>query len=464
MKTSSGTNAVVEYANGHFNEFVDKLKNLVRIPSVSFDGFPPENVRKSAEAVAALLRHEGLENVEILQIEGAHPYVYGDWLHAPGKPTLLLYAHHDVQPPGREEKWNSKPFEPVERGGRLYGRGSADDKAGIIVHTSAIASFLRVAGKIPVNVKVIIEGEEEIGSEHLEHFLKKYAKKLQGDIIVLTDSGNYDTGIPTITTSLRGIVASEVEVRVMDHPLHSGSWGGPGPDPVLALSKMLAALVDDSGRIAIPGIYDDVLPLTGVEEDSVRRLNYTDDEFRKQAQILPGIALLGGPENAMKKMTRIPSIAVNAIQASSRSSVANIINEAAWCKVGIRTVPNMNAKKTELQLQEFLRHQAPWGVEVRFTSEQSAPWWTTNPEGPAFEKASAALTRAFGRECVYVGQGGSIPFVGPFAEVLGGAPALLIGVEDPYTNAHSENESVHLEDLRKSIVGAIYFYEMIGEN
>jgi acetylornithine deacetylase/succinyl-diaminopimelate desuccinylase-like protein len=463
MKTSSEPNAVVEYANVHFNEFVDKLKSLVRIPSVSFDGFPPENVRKSAEAVAALLRQEGLENVQILEVAGAHPYVYGDWLHAAGKPTLLLYAHHDVQPPGREEKWNSKPFDPVERDGRLYGRGSADDKAGIIVHTSAIASFLRVAGKLPVNVKVIVEGEEEIGSEHLENFLKQYAKKLQGDIIVLTDSGNYDTGIPTITTSLRGIVASEVEVRVMDHPLHSGTWGGPGPDPVLALSKMLAALVDDSGRIAIPGIYDDVLPLTAVEEDSVRHLNYTNEEFRKQAQILPGIALLGGPENALKKMTRIPSIAVNAIQASSRVSVANIINEAAWCKVGIRTVPNMDAKKTERQLQDFLRSHAPWGVEVHFTSEQSAPWWTTNPEGPAFEKASAALSRAFGRECVYVGQGGSIPFVGPFAEVLGGAPALLIGVEDPYTNAHSENESVHLEDLRKSIVGAIYFYEMAGE-
>src|SRR5689334_20945788 len=332
MKTSSETNAVVEYANVHFNEFVDKLKSLVRIPSVSFDGFPPENVRKSAEAVAALLRQEGLENVETLEIDGAHPYIYGDWLHAAGKPTLLLYAHHDVQPPGREEKWNSKPFDPVERDGRLYGRGSADDKAGIIVHTSAIASFLRVAGKIPVNVKVIVEGEEEIGSEHLEHFLKKYAKKLHGDIIVLTDSGNYDTGIPTITTSLRGIVATEVEVRVMDHPLHSGSWGGPGPDPILALSKMLAGLVDDDGRIAIPGIYDDVLPLNRAEEESLKVLNYTDADFRKQAEILPSIRIMGGKDNALKKMSRLPSIAVNAIQASSRASVANIINEAAWCK------------------------------------------------------------------------------------------------------------------------------------
>jgi acetylornithine deacetylase/succinyl-diaminopimelate desuccinylase-like protein len=361
MKTSSEIDAVAKYADAHFNEFVEKLKKLVRIPSVSFDGFPPENVRKSADAVASLLREEGLENVQILEVPGAHPYVYGDWLHAAGKPTLLLYAHHDVQPPGREEKWNSPPFEPIVRDGRLFGRGAADDKAGVIVHTSAIASFLRVAGRLPLNVKVIVEGEEEIGSNHLETFLKKYTQLLQGDIIVLTDSGNFDTGIPTITTSLRGMVAAEVEVRVMDHPLHSGSWGGPSPDPVIALSKMLAALVDEKGRIAVPGIYDDVLPLTAVEEESIRVLNYSDEDFRKQAQILPGVELQGGPHNALKKMTRLPSIAVNAIQASSRASVANIINEAAWCKVGIRTVPNMDIRKTERQLRDFLKKQAPMG-------------------------------------------------------------------------------------------------------
>ncbi len=452
-----------EYAEEHFDDFVETLKNLVRIPSVSFDGFPPDRVRESARAVASLLKQEGLENVQTLEIDGAHPYVYGDWLHAPGKPTLLLYAHHDVQPPGREEKWLTPPFEPITKAGRLFGRGSADDKAGIVVHTSAIASFLRTEGKLPVNVKVIVEGEEEIGSGHLEQFLVKYKTQLQGDIIVLTDSGNFDTGVPTITTSLRGIVAMEVEVRVMDHPLHSGSWGGPGPDPVIALSKMLAGLVDEHGRIAIPGIYDDVLPLTAVEEESLRVLNYTDDDFRKQTQLLPGVQILGGKDYALKKLSRPPPIAVNAIQASSRAAMANIINEAAWCKVGIRTVPNMDPKKTEQQLRQFLLSGAPWGAEVTFKGEQFSPWWTTRPEGPAFEKAHAALTRAFGRECVYVGQGGSIPFVGPFSAVLGGAPALLIGVEDPYTNAHSENESVHLGDLRKSILGAIYFYELAAD-
>jgi cysteinylglycine-S-conjugate dipeptidase len=455
--------AAAQYVEKNFDKFVEQLKTLVRIPSVSFDGFPPTEVARSARAVASLLKEEGLENVEILEIPGAHPYVYGDWLHAPGKPTVLLYAHHDVQPPGREEVWKSPAFEPTERNGRLYGRGTADDKAGILVHTASIRSYLQTNGNLPVNVKVVVEGEEETGSEHLEQFLTKYKQKLQGDVIVLTDCGNFDTGIPTITTSLRGIVAMEVEVKVMDHPLHSGSWGGPGPDPVLALSKMLAALMDDNGRITIPGIYDDVKPLSPAEEKSLKALNYTDDEFRRQAELLPGVKILGGNEPALKKMARLPSLAVNAIQAGSRKGVANIINDSAWCKVGIRTAPNMDPKKTEEQLKNHLMKHAPWGVEVKITPEGHAPWWTTNPEGPAFKKAHDALTKAYGKECVYVGTGGSIPFVGPFAEVLGGAPALLVGVEDPYTNAHSENESLHLGDFKKAILGSVYLYEELSK-
>jgi len=456
-------NKAIQYAESHFQDFVDHLKQLVRIPSVSFDGFPPAEVKRSAEAVFAHLKESGLENVEILHIEGAHPYVYGDWLHAPGKPTLLLYAHHDVQPPGNEEKWHSKPFEPVERDGRLFGRGSADDKAGIIVHTSAITSFLRTEGKLPVNVKLLVEGEEEVGSSHLEGFLRKFRNKLSGDCIVLTDTGNFDVGIPTITTSLRGLVAMEVEVSVMRQSVHSGSWGGPIPDPVIALSKMIASLVDEEGRIAIAGIYDDVRPLSRVEQDSLNSLGYTDEELRRQVAVHPEVQLLGGKVNALQKMTRIPSISVNAIEASSRKNAANIVNGSAWCKVGIRIVPDQNPKKVEKLLRDHLLKNAPWGVKVDIHTESSAGWWITNPEGVAFEKAKHALTKAFGRECVFLGAGGSIPFVGPFAEVLGGAPALLVGVEDPYTNAHSENESVHLGDLEKSIVGAIYLYESLAE-
>ncbi|MCB0418868.1 MAG: M20/M25/M40 family metallo-hydrolase [Bdellovibrionaceae bacterium] len=454
---------VIRFAETNFKSNVEKLKALARIPSVSFNGFPPEEVNKSAQAVASLLTEEGLEHVEILKLEGAHPYVYGDWLHAKGKPTLLLYAHHDVQPPGREEKWKTPPFVPTEVGDRLYGRGAADDKAGIIVHTSAIAAYLKTLGSLPVNVKVIIEGEEEIGSDHLEAFLERYKEKLQADIIVLTDTENFDVGVPAITTSLRGLVAAEVEVTVMESPKHSGMAGGPLADPVLALSKMLAALVDDNGRIAIPGIYDSVRPPSAVEKESYDSLDFTESEYRKRVKLHDSVELIGGKESIPEKLWRLPSLSVNAIQASSRKLVSNVVCESAWCKVGIRIVPDMDPQKTGEALSNFLKEKAPWGVEVKVTLEQSASWWATTPEGPAFEKARSALSKAFGRECVYVGQGGTIPFVQPFSTVLGGAPALLIGVEDPYTNAHSENESVHLGDLKKSINGAIYLYESLAE-
>jgi len=455
-------NPTVQYAEQNFDRFIESLKALVRIPSVSFPGFPAAEVARSAEAVATHLKASGLEHVEVLRVGEAHPYVYGDWLHAPGAPTLLLYAHHDVQPPGREELWKSPPFEPTPRDGRLFGRGAADDKAGIIAHTSAIISYLQSTGRLPVNVKLVIEGEEEIGSEHLEGFLQKYQSKLQGDVIVLTDTANFDVGIPSITTSLRGISALEVEVRVMDHPLHSGMWGGPSPDPVLALAKMLGSLIDERGRITIPGIYDDVRPLLPVERASFESLNYTEKDFREQAQLLPSAQFIGGSASVLEKMWRLPSVSVNAIQASSRKTVANIINEAAWAKVGIRTVPDMDPQKTLNMLAEHLRAHAPWGVEVKTTAEHAAPWWITDPQGPAFEAARLAMSKGFGREAVFIGAGGSIPFVGPFASVLGGAPALLIGVEDPYTNAHSENESLHLGDFKKSIAGAIYLYEELA--
>jgi len=456
-------NQAAQYAESHFPEFLEKLKTLVRIPSVSFAGFSEAEVRRSAVAVSELLRTEGLENVEVLTIEGAHPYVYGDWLHAPGKPTLLLYAHHDVQPPGREELWNSAPFEPTEKDGRLFGRGSADDKAGIIVHTSAIASYLRTEGKLPVNIKVLIEGEEEIGSGHLDTFLKQYRSKMSADVIVLTDTANFDTGIPTITTSLRGIAVTEVEVRSLKQPVHSGMWGGPAPDPVMALSKMISSLVDDDGRIAIPGIYDKIRRLSKKETESMLSLGYTEADYRKQAGILPSVQLIAGDASPLEKLFRLPSLSVNAIQASSRKNASNIINESAWARISIRIVPDMDPHQTLKSLQTFLKSVAPWGVEVHFSGEQTGDWWVTDPSGPAFEKAEEALSRAFGKKCVFLGQGGSIPFVAPFAQVLGGVPALLIGVEDPYTNAHSENESVHLEDLRKSIVGAVYLYEAFAK-
>jgi acetylornithine deacetylase/succinyl-diaminopimelate desuccinylase-like protein len=456
------TKTAVAYAAEHHSEFLEELKVLARIPSVSFPGFDPKQVVRSAEAVAALCRARGLENVEILTLPGAHPYVYADWLHAPGKPTLLLYAHHDVQPAGREDLWKSPPFEPTERDGRLWGRGTADDKAGAVAHTSAISSWLKTHGALPVNVKLIIEGEEECGSDNLEPFLEKYADKVMADAIVLTDTGNYDHETPSITVALRGLVALDVTVSSMDHPLHSGMWGGPTPDPVQALAKMIAACTDAKGRMLIPGIYKDVEKPAKAAEASLKVLEYSEKTFRAQSGLFKGTKLMVAPKDLLRSNWYWPAYSVNAIQASTKKDCANIINDSAWCHMGIRLVPGMNAKKSLEALKKHLVKNAPWGVKVEFSGESASPAWTTNTDAPAFAAARRALQKGYGRASIDMGCGGSIPFVGPFAKALKGAPALMIGVEDPLSNPHSENESLHLGMFKKAIASAVHLYAEIA--
>lgn len=442
----------------HQGEYLEELKKLVRIPSVSFEGFDKAQVRKSGEATCDLMRRTGLENVQLLEMPNAHPYAYGEWKNAPGRPTLLLYAHHDVQPAGETSKWKiPDPFEPVEQDGRLWGRGAADDKAGILVHIAAIDSWLKAHGSLPVNVKMIIEGEEEAGSGSLPAFLKQHRELLQADAIVLTDTGNFETGLPSITTALRGLVTVQVEVRGLKQPVHSGMWGGPVPDPTMALCKILARLSNDDGSIAIAGLYDKVRKLTAEENASIAALPTDDALFRKQAGMLPGTQLLGG-RPPWEMNWRQPSLAINAVQASSRKDARNILCESAWARVGIRTVPDMDVAEVREKLTAALKANPPWGVTVEVTFESDGGWWYTKGDTKAFAAARKALRDGYGAEPVSIGCGGSIPFVEPFSRELGGAPALLIGVEDPYSNAHSENESLHLGDFAKAAKSAIRFY------
>lgn len=458
----------VDYLKKHFPQYLEDLKKLVRIPSISFPGFPEAELKRSAQAVASLMKERGLENVEILEMPGVHPYVYGERIKAKGKPTLLLYAHHDVQPPGREELWKTPPFEPTAKEGpgglRLYARGSADDKAGIVIHLAAIDAFLKTLGELPVNVKVVIEGEEEIGSGNLTEFLKTYRSKLDADVIVLTDTTNFDCGVPALTVALRGLVECQVEVRALTKSVHSGMWGGPVPDPAMALTKMLSGLVDEEGRIAVPGVLDGVRPVSAAEEAEFKQVPYVEANFRAQAGLIPSAKLLKDPKvPPLAQVWRLPSLTINAIQASSRKQAGNIINDTAWAKVTIRVVAGMDPAVVRKQLQDFLRARAPWGVEVSFQSDAANGAWSTQTEGPAFEAAMVALEKGYGQKPVKMGCGGSIPFVQPFAEALGGAPALLIGVEDPYTDAHGENESLLISDFEKAIVGQIYLFNEIAE-
>src|SRR5262249_42141756 len=381
--------------------------------------FDPAKVRASAEATASLLRERGFSKVQLLEVEGAHPYVYGEILEAPGKPTLLLYAHHDVQPAGDEAAWASPPFEPTERKGgpdnspRLYGRGAADDKAGIVVHTSAVESWRKGSGGLPLNVKIVVEGEEEVGSGHLTEFLKKHAKLLQADAIVLTDTSNFETALPSITTALRGIAVFSVVVRVLKQSVHSGMWGGPVPDPVMGLCRMLASLTHPDGSIAIPGIKEQVKPLTEAERKSIAALPGDEAHFRKQAGLRPGVELLGNGTHPWEMNWRQPSIAVNAFQASSRKDARNIICDSAWARLGVRLVPNLDPKDVQKRVIDALKKSAPWGLQVDVHADDAAGWWYTGSSHPAVQAALRAPKKGYGAGPGAMRCGGRSPLLQP---------------------------------------------------
>lgn len=432
-------------------EYRRRLEELIRIPSVSAPGFDAGPVRRSADAVAALLSDAGLQNVRRLELAGAHPYVAAEWLGAAGAPTVLLYAHHDVQPAGRIERWTSDPFEPVERGGRLYGRGSADDKAGAVMHAVAVAAWLRASGALPCNVKVLIEGEEEIGSGHLQEFLSRYGAELRADVMVLADAGNWEVGRPALTYALRGLAELTVRVRALDAPQHSGMFGGLLPDPLIALGKMLGSLLDDEGRLAVASLEDDVRPLSQAERARIAALPFDEEQFRRAAGVVPGARLLGGASGPRwEQLWMRPAVTVIGLDAHPIQGSSNQVLAEAAARVSLRLAPGQDPARGQALLAEHLRRAAPWGVQVEIVpGADSAPAWVCEPTGPAFAAAHAALAAAFGVEPVYMGVGGTIPFVGSFAAAFGGVPALLTGPADPQSRIHSEDESLHLDDWRK---------------
>ncbi|WP_225754623.1 dipeptidase [Actinotalea sp. Marseille-Q4924] len=429
------------------------LEALVRIPSVSAPAFDQAHVAASAAAVADLLGAAGMPDVRLLTATRAdgvvsRPAVVARRPAPAGAPTVLLYAHHDVQPPGRDEDWRSAPFEPTERDGRLYGRGAADDKAGVVAHLGA----LRVLGEdLPVGVTVFVEGEEEIGSPTFVDFLTQHRDLLQADVIVVADSTNWKVGVPALTTSLRGLVDCEVEVAVLEHAVHSGMYGGPVLDAPTLLARLIATLHDDDGAVAVAG-------LTSADEPAV---DLPEEAFRTDASVLDGVRLAGSGTLTGRMWTK-PALSVIGIDATSVAQASNTIAPRARAKLSLRIPPGQDPVEAAAALRAHLEGHAPFGARVTVVDGELGKAFRSPVDSAAMRTARQAFADAWGTEPVDIGVGGSIPFIADLLEVFPDAAILVTGVEDPDSRAHGADESVHLGELEKVVLAEALLLSRLG--
>jgi acetylornithine deacetylase/succinyl-diaminopimelate desuccinylase-like protein len=455
---------VLDWLTANYTTVIGGLADLVAVPSISTDGDHQKEVEQSAVLTCEQMRRAGLQNVEVLHCGNSNPYAYGEWLGAPGKPTVFLYAHHDVQPINFAEQWQSDPWKLTPRDGRLYGRGAADDKGAITAHLAAIGAFLKTRGSLPVNVKMVVEGEEEVGSGNLTAFFEQHRQRIHSDVIVVCDTENIETGIPSITYALRGIVAVLVEVQSAQLPVHSGMAGGVLADAALALNVILARLYWNNRKIPIPHFYDQVRKMTAKERRALKSLPGDEASWRRDYGILPGVRLATAKGcHPYEQIWRRPAVTIIAQEASSIRSASNQVLPKAAAIVSCRIVPDQVPEEVEEQLRAFLTADPPWGVQVTVKSQGAVKWWMTDPNGPAFDAALQAMRAGFEHDPVPIGCGGSIGFVGPLAELFGGAPALLLGIEDPRSNAHAPNESLHEGDFRKLTASLAHLFENLGK-
>ena len=431
------------------------LERLVRIPSVSADPEAAQHVWASAAATAGLLREAGLPEVDVVTAGDSRPAVLGHRPGPPGAPTVLLYAHHDVQPPGEAADWDSDPFEPAERDGRLYGRGTADDKAGVAVHLAALrAHGIAHGDELPVGVTVLVEGEEEIGSPALSGFLRAFRDSLKADVVVFADAGNWTADVPALTTSLRGGTAVVVEVRTLRHGVHSGMYGGPVPDALTALCRMLASLHDENGNVAVPG-------LTHGHRAEADPPDLTEAHFRAEAGVLDGVRLTGTGA-LTDRLWACPAIAVTGIDAPSVAAASNTLIPVARAKVSMRVAPGDDAAAARDALVAHLEAHAPWGARVSVQPGAVAAPFTARSAGRAYRCARSALNEAWGTAAVDTGAGGSIPFVTAYAGLFPDAEILITGVEDPGTRAHGSNESLHLVTFERACLAEALLLSHLG--
>jgi acetylornithine deacetylase/succinyl-diaminopimelate desuccinylase-like protein len=450
---------VIDFIHTNRDRYVGELKQYLAIPSISALPQHTGDVRRCAEWTADEMRRIGLEHVSLVETAG-NPVVYGDWIHAPDAPTMLLYGHYDVQPVDPLNLWASPPFEATIRDGEIYARGAADDKGQVFMHFKAIEAHMKQQGRLPVNVKVIIEGEEEVGSVNLDRFVESERDRLKADVVVISDSAMFDRGVPSICYSLRGLVYCQIDVRGTTSDLHSGIFGGAVVNPNMALAQMLAQMKDRGGRVKIPGFYDAVRPLEDAERNAWKALPFNERQYRKQ---------LGAPKlfgeagySTLERVWARPTFDVNGLLGGFTGDGAKtVIPAVAMAKVSMRLVPDQDPDVIAKLFEDYVRKIAPKTVEVTITRMHGGHPWITGYDTPYIQAASRAIEQGFGKPPVFCREGGSIPVVFTFQRSLG-LPSVLFGVGLPDENAHAPNERLDLGNFHNGIVASAILYDELA--
>jgi acetylornithine deacetylase/succinyl-diaminopimelate desuccinylase-like protein len=475
------TNAAIAFAKDNGTRFVEELTTLLRIPSISTDPTRREDVRRAAEFVAAELKRIGMENVRLIETSEdesvvadasgpgkvvparlGHPLVYGDWLHAPGKPTVLCYGHYDVQPAEPLEEWKSPPFEPEMRDGNIYARGAVDDKGQMWMHVKALESlFVAGGGKLPVNVRVLIEGEEEVGGEGIARFVREHGEQLKADVALVSDTDMFAPDLPTLCVGMRGMIYTEIEVRGAKTDLHSGQYGGAAPNPFFGLAQIISKLKDEDGRILVPGVYDKVRKPTDAELKAWQALPFDEETYRASQVGSP--ALTGEPGySVLERLWSRPTLEVHGMPGGFIGAGAKtVIPAKAVAKVSMRLVPDMTPAETFAQLQEYVQTIAPKGCTVEVRLIHSGDPFVVSTDNPFVGAATKAMHAVFGKETVFVRGGGSIPVIGDFVNVLH-TPTLIMGFGLPDDNLHAPNEKFNLSNFYRGIESIVRWLELLG--
>lgn len=460
MERDATMQDVLDYVERHQRQYLADLTDFVRIPSVSALSEHAADVAACAEYVAGRLRAAGLTRADVMPTPG-HPVVYGEWLGAPGKPTALVYGHYDVQPVDPIGLWDSPPFEATIRDGLLFGRGASDDKGQVLMHWAALEAHLKVRKALPVNVKVLVEGEEEVGSRNLEEFVAAHRDTLAADVVVVSDTDTFAPGLPSICYGLRGIAYFQIDVVGPTRDLHSGSYGGAVANPVEVLAKILAALKDEHGRIAIPGFYDDVRPITPEEKAEFDRLPFDEEEFRRET----GAPALFGEEGytTLERRWTRPTLDPNGIWGGfTGEGTKTVLPSRASAKVSCRLVPDQDPERISDLFESYVKSLCPPWATLTVTRMDGGKPSVTPLDHPATKAAARALEAGFGKRPVYTRAGGSIPIVATFQEVLG-APTVLMGIALPDDHAHAPNERLDLASFFAGIRSAAHLWEELAK-